>query len=63
MISVMSEVRWENNTERFMRVYVDGLVQDCSNSIASALESLQSCTKPSMWSYDGLFWQCDALAP
>ena len=25
----------------------DGLVQDCSNSIANALELLQSCTKPS----------------
>ena len=24
----------------------DGLVQDCSNSIANALELLQSCTKP-----------------
>ena len=28
--------------------YVDGLVQDCSNSIANALELLQSCTKPSI---------------
>ena len=28
---------------------VDGLVQDCSNSIANALELLQSCTKPSKW--------------
>ena len=28
--------------------YIDGLVQDCSNSIANALELLQSCTKPSM---------------
>ena len=28
--------------------YVDGLVQDCSNSIANALELLQSGTKPSM---------------
>ena len=27
---------------------VNGLVQDCSNSIANALELLQSCTKPSM---------------
>ena len=27
---------------------VDNLVQDCSNSIANALELLQSCTKPSM---------------
>ena len=27
----------------------DGLVQDCSNSIANALELLQSCTKPSKY--------------
>ena len=26
---------------------IDGLVQDCSNSIANALELLQSGTKPS----------------
>ena len=26
---------------------IDDLVQDCSNSIANALELLQSCTKPS----------------
>ena len=29
-------------------VYIDGLVQDCSNSIASAMELLQSYTKPSI---------------
>ena len=29
-------------------IRIDGLVQDCSNSIANALELLQSCTKPSM---------------
>ena len=28
---------------------IDGLVQDCSNSIANALELLQSCTKPSKY--------------
>ena len=28
--------------------YCDGLVQDCSNSIANALELLQYCTKPSI---------------
>ena len=28
--------------------HIDDLVQDCSNSIANALELLQSCTKPSM---------------
>ena len=26
---------------------INGLVQDCSNSIANALELLQSCTEPS----------------
>ena len=30
-------------------LYIDGLVQDCSNSIANALELLQPCTKPSIW--------------
>ena len=29
--------------------HIDGLAQDCSNSIAKALELLQSCTKPSIW--------------
>ena len=28
----------------------DGLVQDCSNTIANALELLQSCIKPLNWS-------------
>ena len=28
---------------------VNGLVQDCSNSIANAMELLQSCAKPSKW--------------
>ena len=30
-------------------IYIDGLVQDCSNSTANALELLQSCTKLSIW--------------
>ena len=29
--------------------YFDGLVQDCSNSSALAMELLQSCAKPSTW--------------
>ena len=33
-------------------VYFDSLVQDCSNSIANALELLQSCTKPSICRYE-----------
>ena len=37
--SQCSEIRQVTN--------IDGLVQDCSNSIANALELLQSCTKPS----------------
>ena len=28
-------------------LHTDDLVQDCSNSIANALELLQSCAKPS----------------
>ena len=32
----------------FFHKYTDGLVQDCSNSIANALELLQSCTKLSI---------------
>ena len=34
-----------------MHRYVDGLVQDCSTSIANALDILQSFTKPSMYTY------------
>ena len=34
---------------------IDGLVQDCSNSIANALELLQSCTKPSTCFSDQFF--------
>ena len=34
---------------QFIKYYdIDGLVQDCSNSIANALELLQSCSKPSI---------------
>ena len=29
----------------FSGIYIDGLVQDCSNSSALAMELLQSCTK------------------
>ena len=32
-------------------IHIDGFVHDCSNSIANALEILQSCTKPSIWWY------------
>ena len=39
----------DSSTELAFMLYIDGLVQDCSNSIANALELLQSCTKPSIW--------------
>ena len=29
--------------------HIDGLAQDCNNSIAKALEFMQSCTKPFLW--------------
>ena len=32
----------------FANVHIDGLMQDCNNSSALALELLQSCTKPSI---------------
>ena len=32
-----------------VKAYINGLVQDCSNSIANALELLQSSTKPSIY--------------
>ena len=31
------------------KLHINGLVQDCSNSIANALELLWSCTKQSMF--------------
>ena len=35
--------------------YIDGLVQDCSISIANALRILHSCSKPSIYSSIGIF--------
>ena len=32
----------------FVMEYIDGLVQDCSNSSVLAMELLQSCIKPSI---------------
>ena len=34
---------------QFTDTHIDGLVQDCSNSIVNALELLQPCTKPSIY--------------
>ena len=35
----------------FAMHHIHGLVQDCGNSIASAMELPQSCTKPWKWSF------------
>ena len=36
----------ESMMTQFNDTYINGLVQDSSNSITNTLESLQSCTKP-----------------
>ena len=41
---------WLLSTGFMVKYHFDGLVQDCSNSIANALELLQSCTEPSVYS-------------
>ena len=43
---------------KYNMVYIDGLVQDCSNSCVSAMELLQSCTKPLIW-YLFCWWPCE----
>ena len=39
-------------SSRLLRLDIDGLAKDCSNSIADALESLLSCAKLSIWTCD-----------
>ena len=39
--------------------YIDGLVQDCSNTIAITLQLLQSCTKPSISCTVEQFQHCE----
>ena len=38
-------------------LYIDGLVKDCSNSNALAMELLQSCTKPLIYHDDVIKWK------
>ena len=42
-------MNWSYHCLALSHWYIDGLVQDCSNSIANAMEFLQSCTKPSVY--------------
>ena len=44
----VSRAETSNYIPQMASHYIDGFVQDCSNSIADALELLQSCTKPSI---------------
>ena len=45
-ISVSSVLLSFAHLHNTLSCYIDGLVQDCSNSIALAMELMQSCTKP-----------------
>ena len=48
-------VKVENVPSISTLLYIDGLVQDCSNSSALAMELLQSCAKPSIYACTD-FW-------
>ena len=39
-------VRWGPNNTTSILIYIDVLMQDCSNPSVLAMELLQSCTKP-----------------
>ena len=58
---------FEKNTDIFIidsvGHYVDGLVQDCSNSSADALELLQSFSKPSVVNLQYSLWPSDTIWP
>ena len=48
--SLISHASLESsNKESINQKYIDGLVQDCNNSMGNALKLLQFCTKPSTW--------------
>ena len=46
LVSEISTVRFQVNVDE---IYIEGLAQDSSNSIAKALELMQSYIKPSTW--------------
>ena len=53
LAAVLDSHKWEGPPDTYItyhiyNVYIDGLVQDCSNSSALAMASLQSCTEPSI---------------
>ena len=42
---------FSTNFEQILEDEINGLVQDWSNSIALAMELLQSCTEPMLWRF------------
>ena len=48
---------WSHIWKTLCEYQIDGLVQNCSNSSALAMELLQSCTKPSKCSLPFMIWQ------
>ena len=48
VVAMYSRVPFHHRSVEHDVAYIDGLVQDCSNSSANALELLQFCTKPSI---------------
>ena len=56
-IRKFSLARFPKFSHFFNTDYIDGLVHDCSISIAKALEILQSCTKPSIYDLEDNFAQ------
>ena len=53
---MLDKLLWNYNEKVMYVMHFDVLVQDCSNSIANALELLQSCTKPSMYPMTSLLY-------
>ena len=52
MLTEMHNIIWHQYTAVCKRVIIiDGIVQNCSNSTANALELLQSCTKLSIFMF------------
>ena len=48
----------DHYTNQRVPLDIVGFVQDCSNSITNALESLQSCAKPSTWCTGSVWSYC-----
>ena len=46
-----------------VKIYFDGLVQDCSNSSVYAVELLQSYTMPLIFIIKGAFHHKDTISP